>query len=169
MNLGPLIFYFFAAAAVVGGIMMITRKNAVHSAVYLVMTFVSISAIYVLLGADFLFAVQVLVYAGGIMVLFLFVIMLVNLEEPRRFSGGRPRLGLSAVLTLLLFGMLARVFLKSAPSFPPAAFAAAPGGEGNLQMVGWVLYRQYLLPFEVVSLLLLVAMVGAIVLGRPRA
>jgi NADH-quinone oxidoreductase subunit J len=166
MNAGLLLFYFFAALAVVGALMTITRRNAVHSAVYLVLTFVAVSAIYVLLGAEFLFAVQILVYAGGIMVLFLFVIMLVNLEEPRRFSGGRLRLGVSVALTLLLFGMLGLAFVREGPatSPPPASL-----GEGNLQLVGWVLYRQYLLPFEAVSLLLLVAMVGAIILGRPRA
>ena len=166
MSLGLLTFYFFAALAVVGALMMITRKNAVHSAVYLVLTFVAIAAIYVQLGADFLFAVQVLVYAGGIMVLFLFVIMLVNLEEPRRYSGGRLHLGLSAALTLILFGMLATVFVKDVPA---SSTAVVPMAEGNLQMVGWLLYRNYMLPFEVVSLLLLVAMIGAIVLGRPRA
>ena len=166
MNAGLLFFYFFAALAVVGALMTITRRNAVHSAVYLVLTFVAISGIYVLLGAEFLFAVQVLVYAGGIMVLFLFVIMLVNLEEPRRFSGGRLRLGASVALALLLFGALGLAFLREGPA---ATAPAASLGEGNLQLMGWVLYRQYLLPFEAVSLLLLVAMVGAIILGRPRA
>lgn len=164
-NPGLLIFYLFAALAVVGGIMMITRKNAVHSAVYLVLTFVSISAIYILLGADFLFAVQVLVYAGGIMVLFLFVIMLVNLEEPKRYTGGRLHLGLSAALTVVLFGTLALVFMEDVPS---VTLQAAPVTEGNIQLVGLALYRDYLIPFEAVSLLLLVAMIGAIVLGRPK-
>src|SRR6266850_5628119 len=167
MNPGLLVFYFFAAVSVVGGIMMITRKNAVHAAVYLVLTFVSISAIYILLGAEFLFAVQVLVYAGGIMVLFLFVIMLVNLDEPRRFSGGRLQLGLSTALSLVLFVMLARVFARGAPSGP--APPGNLGGLGNIELVGTGLYRYYLLPFEAVSLLLLVAMIGAIVLARPRA
>ena len=167
MDAGLAIFYFFAALAVVGGVMMITRKNAVHAAVYLVLTFVSVAAIYILLGAEFLFAVQVLVYAGGIMVLFLFVIMLVNLEEPRRFSGGRLRLVTSAVVTFLLFGMLARLFARTAPAQVHAA--VAPATEGNLQLVGALLFTDYLLPFEVVSVLLLVAMIGAIVLGRPRA
>jgi NADH-quinone oxidoreductase subunit J len=166
MSLGLLVFYLFAALAVGGAIMMVTRKNAVHSAVYLVLTFVAIAAIYVQLGADFLFAVQVLVYAGGIMVLFLFVIMLVNLEEGRRFSGGRIHLLVSAGLAVALFGVLARVFLREAPA-PPAA--PLPTEQGNLELMGLLLYRSYLIPFEVVSLLLLVAMIGAIVLGRPRA
>ncbi|MCI0658453.1 MAG: NADH-quinone oxidoreductase subunit J [Acidobacteria bacterium] len=167
MDWGLAIFYFFAALAVVGGVMMITRKNAVHAAVYLVLTFVSVAAIYILLGAEFLFAVQVLVYAGGIMVLFLFVIMLVNLEEPRRFSGGRLRLTTSAVVTFLLFGMLVREFARSEGSPAPLAGPLLP--ESNLQLVGSLLFTDYLLPFEVVSVLLLVAMIGAIVLGRPRA
>ena len=166
MNWGLAVFYFFAALATVGGVMTITRRNAVHSAVYLVLTFVAIAAIYIQLGADFLFAVQVLVYAGGILVLFLFVIMLVNLEEPRRFSGGRMRLAASGAVTLVLFGILASTFARSAP----VGVAAAPQAtEGNLQAVGAMLYTQYILPFEVVSVLLLVAMIGAIVLGRPRA
>jgi NADH-quinone oxidoreductase subunit J len=166
MNLGLLVFYFFAALAVTGALMMVTRKNPVHSAVYLVLTFVAISAIYVQLGADFLFAVQVLVYAGGIMVLFLFVIMLVNLEESRRTSGGKLHLGFSAALTVVLFGMMASVFMKEGSTLPVAGTAM---GGGNLQEMGWLLYRNYLIPFELVSLLLLVAMIGAIVLGRPRA
>jgi NADH-quinone oxidoreductase subunit J len=166
MGLGLVVFYFFSALAVAGAVMMVTRKNPVHSAVYLVVTFVAISAIYVQLGAEFLFAVQVLVYAGGIMVLFLFVIMLVNLEETRRYSGGRLHLGLSAVLAVAIFVMMARVFAKEAPAAPSRV---APLAEGNLQMVGSLLYQNYMIPFEVVSLLLLVAMIGAIVLGRPRA
>jgi NADH-quinone oxidoreductase subunit J len=166
MDFGLAIFYFFAALAVVGGVMMITRRNAVHAAIYLVLTFVSVAAIYILMGAEFLFAVQVLVYAGGIMVLFLFVIMLVNLEEPRRFSGGKLRLLLTAALTLVLFGMLATLFARSPQT---SAVAASPLGEGNLQKVGASLFTDYLVPFEAVSILLLVAMIGAIVLGRPRA
>lgn len=166
MELGPLVFYFFAALAVVGAGMMVTRKNAVHSAIYLVLTFVSISAIYVLLGADFLFVVQILVYAGGIMVLFLFVIMLVNLEDPKRTAGGRLRFGFSTIVTLVLFGILATVFLKKTPE---AVGPLVQSGEGNLELIGQLLYREYLLPFEAISLLLLVAMIGAVILARPRA
>ena len=167
MDWGRIVFYFFAALAVVGGVMMITRKNAVHAAVYLVLTFVSVSAIYILLGAEFLFAVQVLVYAGGIMVLFLFVIMLVNLEEPRRFSGGRLRLASAGVVTLLLFGMLARTFGRAEAAGSSVGLNVV--AQGNLQRVGEALFTDYMLPFEVVSVLLLVAMIGAIILGRPRA
>lgn len=165
MNWGLAVFYFFAALAVVGGVMMITRKNAVHSAVYLVLTFVSVSAIYIILGADFLFAVQVLVYAGGILVLFLFVIMLVNLEEPRRYTGGKLHLVTAAVITLLLFGMLAGLFARAGAG---QVLSSSGQAEGNLQAVGLALFREYMFPFEVVSVLLLVAMIGAIVLGRPR-
>jgi NADH-quinone oxidoreductase subunit J len=165
MNWGLAVFYFFAALSVVGGVMMITRKSAVHSAVYLVLTFVSVSAIYIILGADFLFAVQVLVYAGGILVLFLFVIMLVNLEEPRRYTGGKLHLVTAAVITLLLFGMLAGLFARAGAG---QVLVSSGQAEGNLQAVGLALFRDYMFPFEVVSVLLLVAMIGAIVLGRPR-
>src|SRR5262249_54983922 len=106
-----------------------------------------------------------LVYAGGILVLFLFVIMLVNLEEPRRYTGGKLHLVTAAVITLLLFGMLAGPFAP--PGAGPILPSSRPAG-GELPAMGLALFREYMFPFEVVSVLLLVAMIGAIVLGRPR-
>ena len=160
------LFYILAAVAVIATIFAITEKHAVHAIVYLVTSFFALAVVFYLLGAPLVAVFEVIIYAGAIMVLFLFVIMLVNLEEPRRFSGGRLRLALSATLTLLLFGMLASLFARAPQG---AAVAASPLGEGNLQRVGAALFTDYLLPFEAVSVLLLVAMIGAIVLGRPRA
>jgi NADH-quinone oxidoreductase subunit J len=164
------IFTLLAAVGLGSAVMVITRKNPVHSALYLVVTFFSVAGIYVVLGAAFLAAVQVLVYAGGIMVLFLFVIMLVDTPEhggTRRIRGKHA--GAAALLTALVTGLLGYL-LASAGALPAAAdtgMLAAHGG--NLETVATSLFQYYLLPFEVVSILLLVAMVGAIVLARAKA
>jgi NADH-quinone oxidoreductase subunit J len=164
-----LIFLAFAAVALASAVMMVTRRNLVHSALYLIVTFFAVAAIYVLLHAEFLGAIQVLVYAGGIMVLFLFVILLV--ERPRAEGAAvRPRrvhVAASAVMTALVAGLLAWYFLAGAPHRAGDAAPLAAGG-GNLETLADAMFRSYLLPFEAVSILLLVALVGAVVLARPK-
>jgi NADH-quinone oxidoreductase subunit J len=139
----------------------------VHSAIYLVLTFLCVAGVYILLRAEFVAAVQVFVYAGGIVVLFLFVIMLVNLSDA---LGPRVRLHatFSAVVGCAATGLLLYVAGRGGleSTFSPGTDLSAQGG--NLQQVGWALYRDYLLPFEIVSVLLLVAMIGAIVLARQK-
>jgi NADH-quinone oxidoreductase subunit J len=164
-----LMFLAFAAVALVSAVMVVTRKNLVHSALYLIVTFFAVAAIYVLLHAEFLGAVQVLVYAGGIMVLFLFVIFLV--ERPGVAPPGpRRRLHVtaSALMTALVAGLLAWRFLVGGPD-RAADVAALSGNGGNLETVAMAMFRYYLFPFEAVSVLLLVALVGAIVLARSKA
>jgi len=164
------IFTLLAAVGLGSAVMVITRKNPVHSALYLVVTFFSVAGIYVILGAAFLAAVQVLVYAGGIMVLFLFVIMLVDSPEhggTRRIRGKHA--GAAAVLTALVSALLAYQLATAGPVAGPADPAALAAQGGNLETVASSLFQYYLLPFEVVSILLLVAMVGAIVLARAKA
>ena len=161
------VFYVFASLAVVSGLMVITRRSAIHAALFLVLAFFSVAAIYVVLSAEFLAAVQVLVYTGGIMVLFLFVIMLV----PLRRESLRPPAGHIAgavVLALLLAGVLISYFWNAEPRdvFGPTTALAAAGG--NIETVGMELYTRYLLPFEIASVLLLVAMIGAVVLARKQ-
>lgn len=132
------------------------------------MSFLSIAALYVLLEAEFVAAVQVLVYAGGIMVLFLFVIMLVNLREVQSL---RPRLPAvaSALIGLLAVGALLAIVDRGTLG-PPAPGVSSLRAGGNLQAVGEAMFRDYLLPFEIASVLLLVAMIGAILLARqPRS
>jgi NADH-quinone oxidoreductase subunit J len=164
-----LIFLVLALVALASAVMVVTRRNPVHAALYLIVTFFAVAAIYVLLRAEFLGAVQVLVYAGGIMVLFLFVILLV--DRPGTGTMPAPRrvhVASSALMTALVAGLLAWYFLAGGPARANDA-AALAGNGGNLETVAVAMFRYYLLPFEAVSILLLVAMVGAIVLARPKA
>ena len=166
MTVSAAIFYVLASIAVLSAVSVIASRQPVHSAIYLVLTFLCVAAIYVLLQAEFVAAVQVLVYAGGIMVLFLFVIMLVNLKEPAA-RGLRLHATVSGLAGMGVLGMILYVYshgsLVAAESGAPVLRQG-----GNLQAIGWSLYREYLLPFEIASILLLVAMIGAIVLARHK-
>src|SRR5437867_3965673 len=147
--------------------MVIWSRNVVHSAIYLVLAFLCVAGVYVVLRAEFVAAVQVLVYAGGILVLFLFVIMLVNLAG-RLGPRVRVHATVSAVVGCAATALLLYVAASGRPGtvFNEGRDLSAQGG--NLQQVGWALYHDYLLPFEIASLLLLVAMIGAIVLARQK-
>jgi NADH-quinone oxidoreductase subunit J len=167
--MGQAIAFYTLSAFILGfAIMVVSTRNTVHSVLFLVLNFLFVAALYVLLGADFLAVIQVLVYAGGIVVLYLFVVMLVNLkrepeahEDPRRLT----RLGFGlGVAVLLEFGAIGAYTSTQSPA-PVAANAAMPMS-GNTEQVGWLLYTSYLIPFEIASMLLLVAMIGAIVLAK---
>jgi NADH-quinone oxidoreductase subunit J len=161
------IFYILASIALVSAVMVIAGRNVVHSAIYLVLTFLCVAAVYILLRAEFVAAVQVLVYAGGIVVLFLFVIMLVNLKDLRS-PGVRVHAAVSGTLGAVAIGLILYLYSRA----PLAADLPMPGPQaepaGNLQSIGMALYRDFLLPFEIASVLLLVAMIGAIVLARQK-
>jgi NADH-quinone oxidoreductase subunit J len=166
--MGEAIAFYTLAALILGlGVLVITAKSPVHSVLFLVANFLFVAALYVLLGAQFLAVIQVIVYAGGIVVLYLFVVMLVNLKRPpEAHSDRRRRSGLGVALGVVV---LAEIIAIAAYGFiEPARLAAPVGPEAgnNVEEVGWLLYTQYLVPFEVASILLLVAMVGAIVLAR---
>jgi NADH-quinone oxidoreductase subunit J len=139
----------------------------VHSAIYLVLTFLSVAGVYVLLQAEFVAAVQVLVYAGGIMVLFLFVIMLVNLKDA---LGARVRLHatVSGTIGLAVVALILFIYSRGRLANEVGGNSVLRQG-GNMQSLGEALYSDYLLPFEVASILLLVAMIGAIVLARQKS
>ena len=161
------VFYILASVALLSAVMVIWSRNVVHSAIYLVLTFLCVAGVYVLLRAEFVAAVQVLVYAGGIVVLFLFVIMLVNLAQtlgPRVRVHATVSAVVGAAAAALLLYVVGKGRMES--RFSPGVDLSAQGG--NLQQVGWALYRDYMLPFEIASLLLLVAMIGAIVLARQK-
>jgi NADH-quinone oxidoreductase subunit J len=162
------IFYFFAGLAVVSAILMVTRRNAVHSAIFLVTTLLATAGIFLSLNAEFLFVVQIILYAGGIMVLFVFVIMLVNLDvalHQAQFN----RQWLVALLLALLLGAEAFVaVLFSRQGLTTLQPAAARTLEPNTELVAYALFHPYMLAFEVASILLLVAMIGAVVMAKKK-
>jgi NADH-quinone oxidoreductase subunit J len=162
-----LAFYTLAACILGFGVLVITAKNTVHSIMFLVVNFLFIAGLYVTLGAQFLAVIQVIVYAGGIVVLYLFVVMLVNLKRPpeaHKDRRRRGRLGLifSLVVLVELVAIGAYKFVSPAAALAPAK----PMGPDNVAQIGMLLYTDYLVPFELASILLLVAMIGAIVLAR---
>lgn len=160
-------FYTLAALILGFGVLVITARNTVHSVLFLVVNFLFVAALYVTLSAEFLAVIQVLVYAGGIVVLYLFVVMLVNLKRaPEAYSDPQRRGRLGFLLALLVLGELA--LISGSRYILPAAAPLRAGANvtGNVEQVGFALYTDYLVPFEVASVLLLVAMVGAIVLAK---
>ena len=169
-NGAALLFYVFAGIAVLSAILVVTQRNPMYSAFALLVTFTSVAALFLVLHAEFVAMVQLFVYGGGIMVLFLFVIMLVNLHKLREIRLFGVQWPLAVVVSVLLVIVMGFVFLTV--TFGPAL--ASPAGLvdvegealGNSEAVAWQLYRGYLLPFEIASLFLLVAMIGAVVLGR---
>jgi len=165
MGLPDILFYVFAALTLLCGVLVVANpfsRNPVTSAMFLVLTIISMAGLFVLLHAFFLAAVQVLVYAGAVMVLFLFVIMLLDLKEEERRKV--KRLGL--VAGLISVGAIVGIFLKSLLATNPGKDLPAPTAEGATIPLGRLLFTNYLLPFEIVSLLLLVAMVGVILLSK---
>ncbi|MCM3882041.1 MAG: NADH-quinone oxidoreductase subunit J [Vicinamibacterales bacterium] len=161
-------FYTISAFVLLFAVLVVSTRDTVHSVLFLVVDFLFVAALYVLLGAEFLAAIQVLVYAGGIVVLYLFVVMLVNLKRPPEAYEDPQRrtklgFGLSAAVLVELGAIVGYGYLTPAASRPAAA--ALPVS-GNTEEVGWLLYTSYLIPFEIASILLLVAMIGAIVLAK---
>ena len=152
---------------------MVTSRSLVRSVIWLVVSFVGVGALFLLLEAEFIAAVQILVYAGGIVVLFLFVIMLVNLNELKRVEY-LHRQWLPAVLLVCVLlaelGFMMWAGTQGSEPPPPAQISAAlrAVNGGNIETIGMTLYTDYILPFEVVSMLLLVAMIGAIYLAKKR-
>jgi NADH-quinone oxidoreductase subunit J len=161
-------FYTLAAFILGFAILVVTTKDTVHSVLFLVLDFLFVAALYVMLGAPFLAVIQVLVYAGGIVVLYLFVVMLVNLKRPpeaHQDPHRRSKLGMAlagAVLVEVAIILVSGYARAAAPTVPAAAIPVS----GNTEQVGWLLYTSYLIPFEIASMLLLVAMIGAIVLAK---
>jgi NADH-quinone oxidoreductase subunit J len=162
----PFFFYLLAAIMVIGGILVITRKNAVHSALALIVTLLAQAALYLMLYAPFVAGVQIILYAGGIMVLFLFVIMLVNIDRAEKERAFNKQWVVGSIAALALGGLFISVYLKGKAIFP---VNPRPGVEGqNTQLIGNMLYGQYMFPFEIASLLLLVAIIGAVVMAKKR-
>jgi NADH-quinone oxidoreductase subunit J len=158
------IFFLFAGLAIACAISLVYHKNPLYSAVSLVGVLLSLACIYVTLAAPFIAAVQVLVYAGAIMVLVVFVIMLLNLEEDKPINRLKYLWGVGAVLGLVLLVQTFFIFyaVAKAPNKQPVAETTV----GLTQNIGTAMYTEYLLPVEIVGILLLMAIVGAIMMSR---
>ncbi|MCH6559989.1 NADH-quinone oxidoreductase subunit J [candidate division KSB1 bacterium] len=162
----PILFFLFAAVAIASGIMMIVHRNPIYCALFLILTLFAVAGLYVLLNAPFIAAVHIIVYAGAIMVLFLFVIMLLDIksESARQRPGGLLRV-LSIVVSGVLFAELV-LFLRSGTTNPPLV-------EGDLKIgstkeIGNLLFTEYLFPFEITSVLLLSAIIGSVILAKLK-
>ncbi len=170
-------FYLFGLIALAAAIVFVTRKSPVAAALWLVVVMVALAALYVLLNAEFVAMMQILVYAGAIMVVFLFVVMLLNLGHPSelndirgkwgRLAAGLVGLALLAELMALSAGGAISGLRTATPARPPSEVVASPGGV--IGPVAAPLFREYLLAFELTSVLLLAAIVGAVALARKRS
>jgi NADH-quinone oxidoreductase subunit J len=169
--LDNVVFWVFAPISIASAVGMVVMRNAVHAALFLVVNFFTIAVMYLLLDAPFLFAVQIIVYTGAIMVLFLFVIMLLGIDrgEPRR----DPLMGQRVLTAVLGIGIVIEVgfAVRAGVGFSaraPEGFDAVNQG-GNAQALAVVLFRTYFFPFEVTSVLLIIAAIAAMVLAQRRA
>jgi NADH-quinone oxidoreductase subunit J len=159
-------FYFLSGLTLLSGVLVITRRSPVHSALALILGLLAQAGLYLMLYAPFVAGVQIILYVGGIMVLFLFVIMLVNIEvlaKEREFN----KQWLVGILAAGALGvMFAIIYAKGTQVFPVRA--AVPVESNNTQQIGEMLYGQYMFPFEIASVLLLVAIIGAVVMAKKR-
>ena len=170
--LDQVIFYLFAAIAVISAILTVTRRNVVHSAIFLITALLATAGIFLQLRAEFLFIVQIILYVGGIMVLFVFVIMLVNLDVAVRQLQFARQKWVALLISLALAAQVGLMFWSTGkmPGQGVPVLAAAPVDKlpPNSEEVAKSLFSSYLLPFEIASVLLLVAMIGAVVMAKKR-
>ena len=164
---GQAAFYYLAAASIASAVLAVTRSNPIHSMLWVLALFLHVAGIFVLVGAQFLAAVQVIVYAGAILVFYLFFVMLLDLPSETaasRFGAHWPL----ATLAGAAFALLLVRWQQPALATPPPSATAGAAPMPHVTAVGMTLFTQFALPFEVVSLVLLVAIVGAVVLARRK-
>ena len=162
----PFFFYLLSATVIIGGVLVITRKNAVHSAMALITALLAQSGLYLMLYAPFVAGVQIILYAGGIMVLFLFVIMLISIERTMKERQFNKQWLVGIAAAAALGALFIGVYTKGRNLFPNGRMQFADAQ--NTQAVGQLLYGQYMFAFEIASLLLLVAIIGAVVMAKKR-
>jgi NADH-quinone oxidoreductase subunit J len=165
-----LLFYLFGGLAVAASVLVVGQRKPIYSVVWLIASFLGLAGLYVLLGAPFLAVIQIIIYAGAILVLFLFVVMLLNAPKegpPLEATPSGPRRA-GVVLSVLLVAELAWALFEAAALQEPSAGLpeAAAANLGSVRAIGQVLYTDYAFAFEVTSLLIIVAMVGAVVLAK---
>ena len=173
MNVDTVIFFVSAAVAVFGATMMITQRNPIAAVLYLIVSLLAQAVLYIQLGAVFLGALLIIIYAGAILVLFLFVIMLLNLRGREEFgSGGSPFSKVTALIVSVLLVVELIAVARSAvfvQSGPVGMMGKAEGLFGSVEQVGTLLFTKYLYPFELTSILLLAAIVGAVVMAGGKS
>ena len=165
MSADAYLFFFFGGLAVLGALNLIFQRHPIHSALSLILVMASLAVLYLLLGAEFIAAIQVIVYAGAIMVLFVFVIMLLNAGEEERTSLSRTSkyvgLPVAAVLLVEICYLLYR-------AWPVDSVVVPDRFVGRTERIGHLLFKEFVLPFELTSILILIALLGAVVLAKKE-
>lgn len=169
MTLEVLLFIIFASICAVSSVLMVTRPNPVISALFLVLNFASLAGLYLILNAQFIAVTQVIVYAGAIMVFFLFVIMLLNPEKEKRFFEQKTkfRLFIIGIVALVLVQIIYVIFLSN-PSESISSEVSRSVQTGTIENIGREMFTNYILPFEAAGYLLLAATIGAMVLAKKK-
>lgn len=169
MSLEVILFFIFGFVAAVAAVMMITRNNPVIAALYLILNMASLAGLYLTLNAQFIAVAQVIVYAGAIMVLFLFVIMLLRPENEKKFLESNPKIKIFAfVVAGFVFVQLIYIIFFSTPSKILQKNLDESIQSGTIEAIGNELFRNYVLPFEAAGFLLLAATIGAILLAKKK-
>ena len=168
MILPAIMFYLFAAVAVASGVMVVTARNPVHSVLFLILAFFNAAGLFVLMGAEFLAMILIIVYVGAVAVLFLFVVMMLDIDFAQLRVGAARYLPIGLLVGIILLAELVLVFGSWAIAPNVATLAAAPTPSGvamtNTRALGDLLYTRYIFAFQAAGMILLVAMIGAIVL-----
>jgi NADH-quinone oxidoreductase subunit J len=163
MNAPLVVFFFLAAIAILGAISLILQRHPIHSALSLIVVMVALAGLYLLMGAEFVAAVQIIVYGGAIMVLFVFVIMLLNAGVEERTNMSKLAGWAGLPLAIALMGFLAAAVARSTDRVQAVAQSGAPA---PTKVVAGLLFQEFVYPFELTSFLILVAIIGAIVLAQ---
>jgi NADH-quinone oxidoreductase subunit J len=168
MTVEVVVFYILAAAAIISAILVITRRNPINSVIFLVLNFFILAALYLTLKAQFIAIIQILVYAGAIMVLFMFTIMLLNLGEEKRLT---ERINIKQIIAIGLAAAFALqvVYIVGFSEDASMSELSVKAEEiGTVEAIGYQLFSQYVLPIEAISVLLVASVVGAIVLAKKK-
>ena len=169
MTLEVVLFFIFAVVAAVSAVLMITRRDAVISALFLILNFAALAGLYLTLNAQFIAVAQVIVYAGAIMVLFLFVLMLLRPENEKKFLEVKPKVKIFAmIIALMVFAEIAYMIFFSHPSANISKDMAKSIEAGTIEAIGTELFTNYVVPFEAAGFLLLAATIGALVLAKKK-
>jgi NADH-quinone oxidoreductase subunit J len=162
-----IIFIYFAAVILISAVLMITRKNPIHSVMFMLLLFFHIAGVFVILNAEFLAAVQLIVYAGAILILYLFVVMLLNVDKEKEYARANRFWPWMTAFGLVIAGEI--LLLVSRSTFPAANGQSLRLAGAGVKELGAVLYQKYLVPFEIASVILLVGLVGAVMLAKKTA